>query len=145
MHVLFFEPNPSFGGGSEQVCLDLARGLAARGHRISLLHDIAGTMLPAYTAAGAATHAMKLCPFGWRTFGPSLIRARRIARLARFNDADVLVASELHYLRLLALSSRMSGVPVVFHLGLAATHREWSWTAAYRTDRKSTRPDSSHT
>lgn len=133
MNLLFCEPNPLFGGGSEQVCLDLARGLAARGHRISLLHDHAGTMLPAYEAAGVTRHQMELRPFGWRTFGSSLLRARRIGRLARSLGAEVIVASEVHYLRLLALASRMSGTPVLFHLGLAATHRDWSWVRAYRT------------
>ena len=144
MNILFFEPNPSFGGGSEQVCLDLARGLAGRGHRISLLHDHPGTMLPAYAAAGATTQQMTLRPFGWRTFGPSLLRAWRIAQRIRSLGAEAVVASELHYLRLLAIVARNSGVPVLFHLGLAATHGEWSWTAAYRTMRAGIAP-SAHT
>lgn len=144
MNLLFCEPNPSFGGGSEQVCLDLARGLAARGHRISLLHDHAGTMLPTYKAAGVTRHQMELRPFGWRTFGASLLRARRIGRLARSLGAEVIVASEVHYLRLLALASRMSGTPVLFHLGLAATHRDWSWVRAYQTIRAGVAP-SAHT
>ncbi|MBM3796234.1 MAG: glycosyltransferase family 4 protein [Acidobacteria bacterium] len=132
MHVLFFEPDPSFGGGSERVCLDLARGLVARGHRISLLHDRAGSMLPDYDAAGARRSQMELRPFGWRTLGASLLRARRIARVARSMSADVMIASELHYLRSLALASSLGGPPVLFHLGLTATHREWSWRWAYR-------------
>ncbi len=144
MNLLFCEPNPSFGGGSEQVCLDLARGLAGRGHRIALAHDHTGTMLPAYAAAGATSHQMELKPFGWRTMVASLRRARRIGELARQLGADAMVASELHYLRLLALASRWSGVPVLFHLGLAATHREWTWVQAYRTIRAGVAP-SAHT
>ena len=144
MNLLFCEPNPSFGGGSEQVCLDLARGLAGRGHRITLVHDHAGTMLPAYEAAEATRHQMELRPFGWRTMGTSLRRARSIGQLARQLGAEAIVASELHYLRLLALASRMSGVPVLVHLGLVATHREWSWVQAYRTIRAGVAP-SAHT
>lgn len=144
MTLLFCEPNPSFGGGSEQVCLDLARGLAARGHRIALLHDHAGTMLSAYEAAGATRHQMELRPFGWRTLGTSLRRARHIGQVARTLGAEVIVASEVHYLRLLALASWLSGIPVLFHLGLAATHREWSWVRAYRTIRAGVAP-SAHT
>lgn len=144
MNLLFVEPNPSYGGGSERLCLDLARWLAARGHRIALLHDHAGTMLPAYEAAGVTRHQMVLRAFGWRTFGSSLLRSRRIGQLARTLGAEVIVASELHYLRLLALASRWSGVPVLFHLGLAATHREWTWVQAYRTIRAGVAP-SAHT
>lgn len=144
MNLLFCEPNPSFGGGSEQVCLDLARGLARRGHRIALLHDQAGTMLPSYEAAGATRRQIQLRPFGWRTLGSSLLRARRIGRAANSLGAEVIVASEVHYLRLLALASVMSGIPVLFHLGLAATHREWSWIRAYRTIRAGVAP-SAHT
>ncbi len=144
MTLLFCEPNPAYGGGSEQVCLDLARGLAARGHRIALVHDHAGTMLPAYEAAGAVRHQMPLRPFGWRTLVASFGRAWRIGQLARTLGAEAIVASEVHYLRLLALASRMSGIPVLFHLGLAATHREWSWARAYRTIRAGIAP-SAHT
>jgi len=144
MKLLFCEPNPSFGGGSEQVCLDLARGLARRGHRISLLHDQAGTMLAAYEAAGATRRQMELRPFGWRTLGSSLLRAWRVGRAASSLGAEVIVASEVHYLRLLALASVMSGIPVLFHLGLAATHCEWSWASAYRTIRAGVAP-SAHT
>ena len=133
MKLLFVEPNPSYGGGSERVCLDLARWLAGRGHAIALLHDADGSMLPAYAAFGTHTRQMALRPFGWRTFGSSLLRARRIGRLARSLGAEVIVASDVHYLRLLALASRFSGVPVAFHLGLPATHDEWSWRRAYRT------------
>lgn len=133
MKLLFVEPNPSYGGGSERVCLDLARWLAGRGHAIALLHDADGSMLPAYAAFGTQTRQMPLRPFGWRTLGASLRRARRIGCLARKLGVNVIVSSELHYLRLLALASRFSGVPVVFHLGLPATHREWSWRRAYRT------------
>lgn len=133
MKLLFVEPNPSFGGGSERVCLDLARWLAGRDHAIALLHDADGSMLPAYAAFGTQIRQMPLRPFGWRTLGASLRRARRIGCLARKLGVNVIVSSELHYLRLLALASRFSGVPVVFHLGLPATHREWSWWWAYRT------------
>lgn len=144
MNLLFCEPNPSFGGGSEQVCLDLARWLAARGHGIKLVHDTAGSMLPAYTAFGAQTQQMELRPFGWRTLGASLRRARRIGRVARAAESNVIVCSELHYLRLLALASWLSGIPVLFHLGLPATHREWSWLRAYQTVRAGVAP-SAHT
>ena len=133
MKLLFVEPNPSFGGGSERVCLELARWLAGRGHAIALLHDADGSMLPAYAAFGTQTRQMALRPFGWRTLGASLRRARRIGCMARKQGVNVIVSSELHYLRLLALASRFSGVPVVFHLGLPATHDEWSWRWAYRT------------
>ena len=130
--LFIVEPNPAFGGGSERVCLDLARWLADRGHQIRLLHDLPGSMLPAYAEYGTQFHRLPLRPFGWRTLASSLRRANAIAQLLKKQRATGVLCSELHYIRLLALASRLSQVPVIFHLGLPATHAEWSWRSAYR-------------
>src|SRR5436309_2922870 len=113
MKIGIFEPDPSFGGGSERVVLDVSRHLATRGHKVFLLHDSAGTMLPEYDNFIAERWWMQLRAFGWRTFGQSLLRARRIAKCWLNWRVDLVFSSDIHYLRLLGLAGYLARLPVI--------------------------------
>lgn len=133
LRVTVIEPDPSFCGGSERFALDLARALAARGHEISLIHDQPGTMLSSYREFAERCCRTDLTPFGWRTLPASIARAHRIARLCRATaKADVLFASNVHVVRLLALVAGMSRLPAVFHLGISSPLPYRSQAFAFR-------------
>jgi glycosyltransferase involved in cell wall biosynthesis len=121
MKIAIFEPNPSYGGGSERVVLDVGRHLAKRGHEFFLLHSSAGTMLPMYDGFLSGRCQMNLRAFGWRTLGQSVLRAWRVARCWRNWRADLVLSSDIHYLRFLALAGRLARLPVVLHLGIENT------------------------
>src|SRR5207302_1068837 len=98
--------------------LDVSQNLATRGHEVFLLHDTMGTMLPMYDRFLKGRGQMQLRAFGWRTFGRSVLRARRAAHWWRQWHADVVFSSDIHYLRFLAVAGRIARIPVVLHLGI---------------------------
>lgn len=120
MRIAVLEPFPLYGGGSEQFSLDLATQLACRGHELFLTYDRPGDMAVAYDRFVACKFQLELQPFGWRTFYRSLQRARQLARLWRENAIDCVFSSDVRYVRQLALASCLSGIPVMFHLGIAS-------------------------
>lgn len=119
MDLLVLEPDPSFGGGSEAVMLSLARELAARGHRIVLLHEREGSMLADYRALGAELVQASLPGFSLRAPLRTIAGVLRIGRLARAARADAMVTSHLGYIRHAALIRPLFGIPTCFHLGLS--------------------------
>ena len=132
MKIVCVEPTPNYGGGSEQIVLDLASGFSKLGHVVSLVHSDDGTMLSEYKSFCERVVQLPLRAFGWRTLLSSLDCARRIRRLLKSLQADVVICSELHYVRMLALATAFSRVKLVFHLGLPASAPMWSKRLAYR-------------
>ncbi len=98
VRIVIIEPDPSFGGGSEQLSLELGRGLHQRGQRALLdplfFRGYAGT---AYDQFVAFRQQLSLAPFGWRTLGASWRRARRLARAIRNMQADVVFSSNVNF------------------------------------------------
>lgn len=122
LKLLVIEPDPSFGGGSEAVMLSLARGLAARGHEVTLLHEREGSMLEDYRAFCTRMVRAPLPGFSFRAPVRTLACVLRIGRLARQLRSDVIVSSHLGFLRHAALIRLASGMPGCFHLGLSLDH-----------------------
>lgn len=114
------------------MCLDLAKGLAQRGHSISLLYDQPGSMLNVYEAFCSETSQVDLQAFGWRTLFQSVICARKIRRTLKSLETEAVICSELHYIRMLTLSTLGTGIKVLFHLGLPAAAPMLSKRWAYR-------------
>ena len=116
--IAVFEPRPSYGGGSERILLDVARQLALKGHRCFLLYDEAGSMLRSFSEFVEGQERTEVRQFGWRTWQSSFRRARAIADSWRRCKADVVLASDTQFIRLLALAGLISGTPMVLHLGV---------------------------
>lgn len=119
MKLLILEPDPSFGGGSEAVMLSLSQELAARGHRIVLLHEKAGTMLADYRACTEEQVQARLPGFAVRAPLRTIASVLRVGRVARSHDVDAIVSSHLGFIQHAAVIRRLFGVPSCFHLGLS--------------------------
>jgi mannosyltransferase len=120
MKVMTLEPDPAYGGGSEAMALAISRELAARGHHIFLLHEVQGSMLPAYCEFVSGVFQRKLPGFSLRAPVETIACAIRIGRLARKQGIDAIFSAHLGYLRIGALVRRLYGIPFCFHLGLPA-------------------------
>lgn len=131
MRVLVLEPDPVHGGGSEAVCLDLAAGLARRGHAITLLHDGDGSMLPRYRQFAQGVSSRRLSGFERRRPLRTLSSVARLAGAVRAARADVILSSHLGYLRHAALVRSLGGAPSCFHLGLPAVGSSVDLRMAY--------------
>lgn len=131
MRVLVLEPEPAHGGGSEAVCLDLAAGLARRGHAVTLLHDGDGSMLPRYREISDAVLSRRLSGFERRRPLRTLSSVARLAGAARTARADVILSSHLGFLRHAALVRAVLGIPACFHLGLPAVGASVDLRLAY--------------
>jgi glycosyltransferase involved in cell wall biosynthesis len=132
MKLMILEPAPNFGGGSEAVSLDLGRELAKRGHKIVLLHEIEGSMLPAYREFVVEVCQLNLPGFSLRAPLRTLGCAVRIGHLARRIGIDGIFSSHLGYVRIGALIRCLFGVPFCFHLGLPALDPPRFSRVAYR-------------
>lgn len=132
MRVLVLEPDPSHGGGSEAVSLELSAELARRGHEIVLLHDSEGTMLPRYRGFASAVIRRRLPGFARRAPLRTLASVTRIGAAARAARADVILSSHLGFVRHAALVRAALGVPACFHLGLPSVGNSPDLRLAYR-------------
>jgi glycosyltransferase involved in cell wall biosynthesis len=131
VNICFVEEEPAYGGGSEKVCLDLARGFAAT-DAVYLLYDKPGSMLPDYERCCKALKRCPVVPFGWRSVWRSVKGAVELRRQFREWSIDAVVCSNVHYLRILALAVWGTGIRVLFHLGLPALRPMASKRLAYR-------------
>lgn len=89
-------------------------------------------MLNAYQEFCSETSQVSLCAFGWRTFFQSVTCARKIRQALQSLKTEAVICSELHYIRMLALSTFGTRIKVLFHLGLLATAPMLSKRWAYR-------------
>ena len=121
LRLLVLEPDPSHGGGSEAVILSLARGLAARGHAVGLLHESQGSMLPDYSAFVVEQVRIRLPGFSFRAPFATAGAVLGIARAAVRFRADAILSSHLGFLRHCALVRTFTRIPSCFHLGLPLT------------------------
>ena len=144
MKLMILEPAPNFGGGSEAVSLDLGRELAKRGHKIVLLHEIEGSMLPAYREFVVEVCQLNLPGFSLRAPLRTLDCAVRIGHLARRIGIDGIFSSHLGYVRIGALIRCIFGVPFCFHLGLPALGSTTFQSRSISFDRGRDHPIASH-
>jgi glycosyltransferase involved in cell wall biosynthesis len=122
MKLMVLEPNPIYGGGSEGMALAISRELAARGHDIYLLHDVAGSMLPAYQEFATGVYRLSLSRFELRAPFATLRSVSRIGDLVRKLGIDVIFCSHPGYIQMAAFLRFIYGIPFCFHLGLAARY-----------------------
>jgi glycosyltransferase involved in cell wall biosynthesis len=132
LKIAVIEPDPSFGGGSERVVLDLGRGLTKRGHSLFLIHSAFGTMMEQYLEFVTDLKQTSLVPFGWRTLPNSLGRVAQIRRLLNLWKIDWILCSCPHYVELLSFVRRVCNTKVCFHLGLPGTNSSFIMKAAQR-------------
>jgi glycosyltransferase involved in cell wall biosynthesis len=132
MRLMALEPNPSYGGGSEKMILALSRELALRGHKVFLLHELEGSMLPNYLEFVSGTFRLSLPGFSLRAPLLTFHCAARIARLAYMHGINVILSSHLGLIRIAALVRGFYGIPFCFHLGLPATGSPHLSRFAYR-------------
>lgn len=129
---MILEPNPSYGGGSEAMTLTISRGLAEHGHKVCLLHEIEGSMLPAYREFATEIFQMHLPGFSLHAPLSSLSCALRIGRLAQKHRVNAVLSGHLGFIRMGALVRGLYGIPFCFHLGLPAFDMPHFSRAAYR-------------
>ena len=131
MKICIVEPYPNFGGGSERICFDLARGLSET-DEIFLAFDQAGTMLPDYRQWCTAVRQIPLAPFGWKSLPRTLKSALTLRKQLKSWEVGGLVCSNIHMMRTLALATMRTGIRVIYHLGLPMTCPSWSKRTAFR-------------
>ncbi len=119
MRILALETHPTSSlGGQEHSLLDVCRGLASRGHSVSLGFSRDGDLLPLYEAAGVKP--VRVTPF-------TLDRARAGRSAAGFVSGvarglgvpfDVLYVNQYHDTMYGSILARLKRVPLVCHLRL---------------------------
>ncbi len=127
LSVLLLDPVDSGWGGVERWLMDVALGLAARGHRVSF----AGRPDSVWMRAAAET-GLPACAVPLRTdFSPSQVA--RLASFLRANEVDV-VATKLHRgIRAAGIAAKFAGrPPVVAFMGLVETRRGLRYRLTYR-------------
>jgi glycosyltransferase involved in cell wall biosynthesis len=123
MKLMIVEPEPQFGGGSEAVLLDLAKGLTLRGHQLFLVHEQDGSMLPAFDAFVIERLRARLPGFPRRRPGGAAGCIAAIGRSCRRWNIDAIIASNLRFIPVAAWVRAFYGTPWCFHLGLPSPAR----------------------
>lgn len=128
MHVIALDIEPTNRrGGQELSLLDVCRGLAARGHNVSLLYVTEGNLLPEYRQFCTRVEQVggymvdKAKP--WRTVGRLLADVVRVRR--RFMDISggVVYANQFDDTPFASLFAKSLGMPSVCHLRMPAPGR----------------------
>jgi len=120
MRLGWIEVSPALGGGSEAIALDLARGLADRGHEIVLFHEEDGALLKEYRGFACGVLRVSIPQFSRRRLISRLPNMWRLAREVRRMRCDRLFTSNVHRLGTLAMLRLMGMPPSVVHLGIEA-------------------------
>jgi glycosyltransferase involved in cell wall biosynthesis len=118
VRILLLEKDYRQCGGSEAMVMEVAGGLAAKGHAIFLAHQFGGHLLERNQSMFQGTACVNLQPFGWRKLGATLKTVWTLRRLVRKWKIDVIFSSHLGYIRSLALLQAFACVPFAYHLGL---------------------------
>jgi glycosyltransferase involved in cell wall biosynthesis len=123
MRIMVVEPDPRFGGGSEAVLLGLAKGLAQRGHRLVLVHQQEGSMVPAYDTFVSERIRTSLPGFPRRRPHRIVESIASLGRICRRQTIEVVICSHTGFIPVAAWATAIYGTPWCFHLGVPSTAR----------------------
>src|SRR5438552_16166856 len=110
---MLIEPDPRIGG-SEVILLNLARGLAQRGHELVLVHQHDGLMITAYDSFVTERIQMSLPGFPRRRPNAIVKCLAGIGRIDRRHSIEVILASNRGFIPIAAWATAVYGTPWCF-------------------------------